>query len=254
MKSLLFVFAILFGSISFAAVPTGFWFAENIVPDDGAYGAYYKSWLVFSETHLDQIITLGAHYDKKKFVITGSDQKSADIFDPEDQSTRKLSYQVNGDTLVACFGQGGCQTFVRSLVGPVFGVPPQIYPRIQVVSTWCVEQDCESLTYSEHQSESLFNLYEGFKPAVFRKYPGPVLLASRYGLQLSLMAFSYRFENDGSKLSSFATSLFFMAEDQTQGAILKKSGVLRLKDGVLTSLEGIFNSKKVSVEFAIKVL
>lgn len=234
-----------------AALPEGIWYADQVVPDDGSYGPYYKGWLFISEKEIDQITVLGDHYAKTKFQIASNNDTSAEIRDPEVGTPRKVFFQQQNDTLVFGFQEGKGPQYRKVARAPEFKTPPSFHPRIQVSSKWCVDQDCVELWHSDYQSERLCNLSEGFLPGGSWVYRGPEEFVRKYGLELNLTSFSYRLENDGTQLSSFSTSLFLIAKHKTQSNVLMKSGVLLLKEGLLTRLTGDSGDRKVSVEISI---
>lgn len=252
MKVFLFLCLLLPVSMAKARLPEGIWYSDQFLADDGSYGVFYRDWLFVSETEIVQLITLGAHYSKTKFPVVSSGEGIAEIRDPESGSVRRIVFTQEKDILTLSFGASAPTKYQRKLAGPEIGTQPDSHPRIQVASKWCVDQDCVDILYSEYQSEHLCNLNAGFKPSVTWNFEGPTQFIENYGIDMDVMAFSYRLKNDGSRLSSFSTSLFFTVASKTQSTILKKSGVLTLQEGLLTRLTGTFENHKLSVEFSIR--
>ncbi|MFS4458038.1 hypothetical protein [Bdellovibrio sp. HCB2-146] len=240
-------------SLSFAQIPKGTWLSENLVPDDGGYGKFYRGWLIVGESSLDQIITLGMHYDKTKLQILSDKAGILEVFDPNEKQKMKLTYQEVNNSLQVCTEGTNCLTYQRSTEKPPTDPAPHSYPRIRLSARWCVSQDCIVIRYSDWQSEMMYNLNSDFKSAHWR-YAGPTEFISKYNLNLSANSYSYRFNNDTSQLSSFMTSIYVVNEENSIIENLARSGVVNLKEGMLTQMQGQKDSLHVQVQFFIEPL
>ena len=251
MRYLLCLSFIFLSQFAQAQLPEGRWLNPQLTQDDGAFGKYYQGWLIISDGNIDQIITMGMHYDKVKLQILSDDGHRLQLFDKNENSHSEVDYQVTGDTLKMCQVSGACTTYQRTLEKPTTDPAPETYPRIHISTKWCVDADCESVVFDGVASEMLYNLREGFKP-VFWQYLAPETLMARYGIHLSVMSYSYRFSNNSSDLSSFMTSLSLVAEQDRSTEIIARSGALTLKEGLLSSLQGRFQNHAISLEFSLE--
>lgn len=222
----------------------------QLTQDDGAFGKYYKGWLFTSAQAIDQIITLGMHYDKTKFSILSDDGANLRVFDHYENFERDLSYSLSGDDLKICSGVNSCIIYHRTNEKPVTEPAPAIYPLIRIETRFCIEEDCESREFTGIASEMLYNMNEGFTPAVWT-YSAPEGLFARHGIRLNVISYSYRFSNDSADLSSFMTSLALKAEDSFDASFVARSGALPLKEGILSRLEGRFQNRAITVEFSL---
>lgn len=242
---------ILFAQISNAQLPVGRWLNPQLTQDDGAFGKYYKGWLFVSEENtIDQIITLGMHYDKTKLQILSDNGKSVRVFDKNENEESEITYQHAGDTLKMCTASGACTTYQRTLEKPTTDPAPASYPSIQISTKWCIDSDCETVLFNGIASEMLYNLNEGFKPVVW-EYNAPESLFARHGILLHVVSYSYRFSNNSSDLSAFKTSLLFVAQQGNMSDIVARSGALDLHEGPLSLLQGDFQGHRISLDFSI---
>ena len=252
MRLLLCLSLILFAQISTAQLPEGRWLNPQLTQDDGAFGKYYQGWLIISDQMIDQITTLGMHYDKIKYQILSDDGSTLRILDKTENVESELKYTTAGNLLTMCSSSNSCTTYHRTLEKPITEPAPSTYPKIHITTKWCIESDCESVTFKGIASEMLYNLNEGFSP-VFWQYAAPQQLQTRHGIRLHVLSYSYRFNNNSSDLSSFMTSLILRAESGAPSInILARSGALNLKPGPLSQLEGTFENQKITVDFSIE--
>ena len=251
MRFVLGISFILFAQISYAHLPTGRWLNPQLTQDDGAFGKYYQGWLFVSdENTIDQIITLGMHYDKTKLQILSDNGKVIRVFDKNENDESEISYQHIGDSLKMCPASGACTTYQRTLEKPTTDPAPASYPSIRISTKWCVDGDCETIHFEGIASEMLYNLNEGFKPSVW-EYKAPENLFARHGIRLHVVSYSYRFSNNSSDLSAFKTSLVLVAQQGVTSDIVARSGALELHEGPLTSLQAVFQDHRISLDFFI---
>jgi hypothetical protein len=251
MRFILGLSFILFAQISQAQLPVGRWLNPQLTQDDGAFGKYYKGWLIVStDQTIDQIITMGMHYDKAKLQILSDDGKVVRVFDQSENTETEISYQVTGNTLEMCPLEGACTIYQRTLEKPTTDPAPASYPQIQISTKWCIDNDCESILFDGIASEMLYNLNEGFKP-VFWQYDAPEILLARHGIRLQVLSYSYRFSNNSSDLSSFMTSLLLLAQQGSNSDFIAQSGALVLRDGPLSRLQASFQGHEISLDFFI---
>lgn len=251
MRFILSISFILFAPASYAQLPVGRWLNPQLTQDDGAFGKYYKGWLIVSaDKSIDQIITMGMHYDKTKLQILSDDGNKVRVFDTNENVETEIAYEVTGQALKMCPVDGGCTTYQRTLEKPATDPAPASYPRIQISTNWCIDNDCEQVTFDGIASEMLYNLNEGFKP-VFWQYAAPETLLARHGIRLNVLSYSYRFSNNSSEISSFRTSLLLVAEQDNKSDIVARSGALVLREGPLSQLSATFQKHKITLEFSI---
>jgi hypothetical protein len=251
MRFILAISFILFAQISYAQLPVGRWLNPQLAQDDGAFGKYYKGWLIVSSDQtIDQIITMGMHYDKIKLQILADNGKTLRVFDKNENAEIEFSYEVTGDTLKMCLLEGACTTYQRTLEKPITDSAPATYPQIQIATKWCVDSDCESIAYTGIPSEMLYNLNEGFKPVSWQ-YEAPASLFVRHGIRLHVLSYSYRFSNNSSDLSSFMTSLMLVAQQESNSDIIARSGAVTLHEGPLSSLQATFQGHQISLDFTL---
>jgi hypothetical protein len=248
MKNLVFALTLFLCPLAMATMPTGIWLNKNLVADDGGYGKYYQGWLFISDNNIDQLTTLGAHYDKVKFSIVSDNGKSVRLFDPEEVETKDFTYELNENTLNLCSSEDACIAYERTNEKPMTDDPPRSFPKIRLSAKWCVDQDCETIQYSENQSEFLYNLNSSFK-TTYWQYVAPESLMQKYALKMNALVYSYRLDNSG-KLSSYSTLAYLQTGDANT---IAKSGVVRLKEGLLTTVGGNFENKNISVEFYLEL-
>jgi hypothetical protein len=242
---------ILLSQLANARIPAGTWLNPQLTQDDGAFGKYYKGWLIVSDDSIDQIVTMGMHYDKIKLQILADDGHRLQLFDKNENSRSEAEYQVTTDTLKICMLNGACTNYQRTLEKPNTDLAPEFYPQIYISTKWCVDSDCESVVFKGIAREMLFNLNEGFKPVLWQ-YSAPERFRSQYGIQLSVLSYSYRFSNNSADLSSFMTSLVVFAEQDESTKIISRSGALVLRDGPLSSLQGTIKNHKISIDFTLE--
>lgn len=250
MRFLLGLCILLLAPLSHAQLPEGRWVNTQLTQDDGDFGKYYQGWLFTSPEGIDQIITLGMHYAKTKFRILSDDGSTLRVFDHYENLERDLNYTLSGNSLKVCTENNSCITYQRTNEKPVTEPAPAIYPIIHIETRFCIEADCESLEFKGIPSEMLYNLNEGFTPAVWT-YAAPDSLFARHGIRLSVVSYSYRFSNDSVDLASFMTSLALKAENDSDAAFIDRSGSLTLKEGPLSRLEGSFQGRQISLDFSI---
>ena len=251
MRFILGLSFILIAQIANAELPLGRWLNPQLTQDDGAFSKYYKGWLIISESQtIDQIITMGMHYDKTKLQILSDDGKNVRVFDPNENEESAIAYEHNGDTLKMCTRSGVCTTYQRTLEKPPTDPAPAAYPEIQLTTKWCVDGDCETRDFDGIASEMLYNLNEGFKPVTW-EYQAPEALFLRHGIRLNIISYSYRFSNDSSVLSSFKTSLLLVAQQGNNSDIVARSGALDLREGTLSILQADYQGHKISLKFSL---
>ncbi|MNL16270.1 hypothetical protein D3C87_1373020 [compost metagenome] len=251
MRLILGISFILFAQISTAQLPVGHWLNPQLTQDDGAFGKYYKGWLIVSDDKsIDQITTMGMHYDKTKLQILSDDGNKVRLFDKNENVETEITYEVTGNNLKMCPLNGGCTTYQQTLEKPATDPAPASYPRIQISTNWCIDNDCELVTFDGIASEMLYNLNEGFKP-VFWQYAAPESLFARHGIRLHVLSYSYRFSNNSADLSSFMTSLILVAEQERNSDVIARSGALVLRKGPLSRLSATFQKHKISLDFSI---
>jgi hypothetical protein len=68
-------------------------------------------------------------------------------------------------------------------------------------------------------------------------------------LKMNALVYSHRLDNNG-KLSSYSTLAYLQTGDSNT---IAKSGVVRLKEGLLTTVGGNFENKNISVEFYLEL-
>lgn len=251
MKYAICLILILLSQLANARIPAGTWLNAQLTQDDGAFGKYYKGWLIVSDDSIDQIVTMGMHFDKIKQQILSDDGHRLQLFDKNENSRSIAEYQVTGETLKICTVNGACTSYQRTLEKPTTDPAPEFYPQIYISTKWCIDSDCESVVFNGVAREMLFNLNEGFKPVLWQ-YLAPERLLSQYGVQLSVLTYSYRFSNNSADLSSFMTSLVLFAEQENSAEIIARSGALVLRDGPLSSLNGIVKNHKISIDFTLE--
>lgn len=251
LRFILGIIFVLFAQSSNAQLPVGRWLNPQLTQDDGAFGKYYKGWLIVSEENtIDQIITLGMHYDKTKLQILSDNGTSVRVLDKNENEEREITYQHTGDTLKMCQASGACTNYQRTLEKPTTDRAPASYPPIQISTKWCIDGDCETVRFEGIASEMLYNLNEGFKPVVW-EYNAPEILFARHGIRLHVISDSRRFSNKSSDLSAFKISLLLVAQQGNTRDVVSVAGALELHEGPLCLQQAEFQGHKVSLEFSI---
>ena len=247
-KVLIFIFMILHFSSAFAAFPQGVWLNEHLVGDDGGYGAYYKGWYFVSDKTVDAVTTLGAHYDKQKLQILLDDGKQVKFLEPKSRTVFQYSYSVENDLLKVCNDISGCTEYHRTTQTMEPDIPPVAAPEIVLHAKWCVDNDCETITYSREQSQFICNINSELAP-YFTRYQAPMNLITRYKLNMSIQMYAYRLDNKN-ELSSYSSSMYLQANTPFPTTIAH-SGVKRLRAGPFTAMNGTAQGHNISVEFSV---
>jgi len=248
MKTLLFVISILSASSVFAKLPEGVWVSQNLVEDDGGYGSYYRGWYYISETSVDYVITLGAHYAKQKLKIQEDDGTTVKLWDTKEKTITEFAYTVNGDILNICSTATRCRDFKRTDERPQPDTPPVAAPDIKLVGRWCIDNDCEELTYSREQSLFICNLNSDFRP-YFSRYRGPEALLAKYKMNLDVLMYPYRLDNLNN-ISSYSTSMYLQSTNGLPTTV-SQSGVKVLQAGPFSTMSGLLQKRNITVEFSI---
>lgn len=231
----------------------GSWVSDSIVADDGAYGKHYRSWLILNENFIDEIITLGAHYTKTKFVIRSkSDDGKLELVDVEEPwNILQASLILEGQTLRFC-RRSNCTVFLKTSETPSTEDPFLTTPLIEITTIWCVDKDCTSKSYLPLENEQLFNLNSGVR-AQGGMFDGPSEFETKYGLKLSLSSIAYRMTNRTHELDAYSSIFYLMGAYRSQFTErLTQSPLLNLQEGLLTELSATLNKHSVTVRVFVK--
>lgn len=243
-----FLLSLLCASSVFAKLPEGVWINQTPAADDGGYGSFYKNWLFISESTVDVVVTLGAHYDKQKNQIQSDDGKRVKLLNPRARFITSAGYSVTGNVLKLCAAGNGCRDYVRATETMLPDLPPEVVPELSLSARWCVDNDCEQITYSREQSLFICNINSELTPHSSR-YDGPQGLLKRYNVNAVVMLSAYRLDNLGG-LSSFSTAMSLQVSTPFPRTI-SQSGVVRLKTGPYIILTGDVQGHSLKVEFSI---
>ena len=247
-KALLFVLSLLCANSAFAKLPEGVWVSQSLVDDDGGYGSYYRGWYYISETSVDYLITLGAHYNKQKLKIQEDDGTTVKLWDTKEKTLTEFAYTVNGDVLNVCNAANRCREFKRTDERPAPDIPPLTAPEIKLIGKWCVESDCEEIAYSREQSLFICNLNSDFRP-YFSRYRAPDALLAKYKMNLDVLMYPYRLDNQNN-LSSYSVSMYLQSTNGIP-TTLSQSGVKLLQSGPFSTMNGVLQGHNITVEFSI---
>lgn len=237
---------------SHAQSAEGYWLARDYMADDGGYAGLFRSWIVISPTHVDRLISLGAHYYKVKYEIQKKDGNAWQLLNLETQQPETFSTQFVGENQEICLGERDCLVYSRVSALPDFYLPPGQVPAVTLQAEWCVDSDCAWAGYSDYQIEQLFNLSTDFSVSSAR-FSAPEELEQRQGVRMFVDSFSYRLENRPDILESFSTVLNFTGKAVGEKELaLGQTPVQRLHEGSFASLQVPYQGKILSVRFVLK--
>lgn len=230
----------------------GSWLAQNYMPDDGGYTGLFRSWFILGPTHIDRVISLGAHYYKVKYEIQKKEGRSLQLLNLETEQLETLNTQFVGEGLEICLGERDCSIYDRVSDLPDFYLPQGHIPSVSLQAEWCVDTDCAVADYSDLQVERLFNLGSDFG-AISERYSAPEELEQRQGVRMFVDSFSYRLENQPERLESFSTVFNFTGKFRgVKDTALAQTPVRRLQEGTFVELQVPYAGKALSVRFIMK--
>lgn len=231
----------------------GDWVNRHYMPDDGTFSGKFEYWYVISEDSIDQIVTLGHHFIKSKFIITHKDQLKYTVQEPVSKTEMVFQFNENKDnTLEICMSEVLCENFAKDKL-PSFYLEELPEPKIKLTSKWCIDDSCFTQEHNEFQSSYLINLNEGIIPSSILFLP-PKDFSNLAGKDWRLYVVSYRMKNIRNDLSSYASQFYLRkaATGASRETDVDMSKITTLTEGAIYKTQIIDDQKTITIEFILR--